>query len=1092
MKVLIANRGEVAIRIARAAAELGMPTVAIYSEDDARSLHTLAADEVLALAGAGPAAYLDAAHIVAAADASGCGLVHPGYGFLSEDASFAERCLENGLGFVGPSAAVLAQVGNKVRARTLAESVGIPVLEGSSVVESAAEAEAVFASFGGAPVIIKAIAGGGGRGIELVEREADIASAFDRCRSQVAAAFGTSDVFVERYLPSARHVEVQVVGDGHDVVHLWERECSIQRRRQKLIEMAPAPRLEPENRDRLLQAAVSFAKACNYSGLGTVEFLLAGSACYFLECNPRLQVEHTVTEAITGVDLVQTQLLIASGHTLADLGIAQDSIGPPRGMAMQLRLNTETLDPLNTIHLSSGTLSVFEPPNGPHTRVDTHGYAGYSTNPNFDSMLAKVVVDSADADLVTTIRRARRALSEFRVEGVATNRSLLQAILGRPEMESWDIDTTFVERHIASLAGPQPTESRRFFTTAAPPPPVSRAAKSDQMPAATVAVVAPLQALVSSIDVEVGDTVLAGQQVAMLEAMKMQHVVTTPAGVVSAITASLGEVVNEGQSLLEIDTTGAGGDLGVVLEAVDLDAIRPDLAEVLERIALTLDERRPDAVERRRRRGQRTARENVDDLCDDGSFLEYGQLIVAGQRRSRSLENLMENTPADGLVAGIGVVNGAAFGAEVGRTVVLAYDFTVLAGTQGAFNHKKTDRLLELAHTWRLPVIFFTEGGGGRPGDTDFADVSVTGLDIQTFTTFAAMSGEVPRIAVNSGYCFAGNAVIFGCADVTIATKNSSIGMAGPVMIEGAGLGSHRPQDVGPIEVQTANGVVDLVAEDEADAVALAKQLLSYFQGPVSKWSCADQRALRHVVPVNRKRVYDIRPAIETLADEGSVLELRRAYGRGMITSLVRIEGRPFGLFANDPMHLGGAIDAEAAEKAARFMQLCDAFDLPLISLCDTPGFMVGPESEKQAAVRRTSSMMVTGATLTVPLFLVCLRKGYGLGAMAMGAGSLRQPFSTVAWPTGEFGAMGLEGAAEIVWRNELDAAPDAGARQAVLDQRVGVLYEKGKALSVARHLEIDAVIDPAETRLWLTSGIQSASTARARSVKRRPFVDTW
>jgi acetyl-CoA carboxylase carboxyltransferase component len=601
-----------------------------------------------------------------------------------------------------------------------------------------------------------------------------------------------------------------------------------------------------------------------------------------------------------------------------------------------------------------------------------------------------------------------------------------------------------------------------------------------------------MQAIVTSVEVEVGDSVMAGQQVVILEAMKMQHVVVAPAGLVSAIAVAVGDVVNEGQSLVEIDTVATEGQLSVAPDAIDLDSIRPDLAEVLERIAGTLDERRPDAVERRRRKGQRTARENVDDLCDAGSFLEYGQLIVAGQRRIRSLENLMRDTPADGLVAGIGLVNGAAFGPEVSRTVVLAYDFTVLAGTQGAFSHKKTDRLLELAHEWRLPVVFFTEGGGGRPGDTDFADVSVAALDIPTFTTFAAMSGEVPRIAVNSGYCFAGNAVIFGCADVTIATRSSSIGMAGPVMIEGAGLGSHRPQDVGPIDVQAANGVVDLVAEDEADAVSLARRLLAFFQGPVGEWTCPDQRALRHVVPVNRKRAYDMRSAIGTLADEGSVLELRHAYGQGMITSLVRIEGRPFGLFANDPRHLGGAIDAEAAEKAARFMQLCDAFDLPLISLCDTPGFMVGPESERQAAVRRTGSMMVTGATLTVPLFMVCLRKGYGLGAMAMGAGSLRQPFSTVSWPTGEFGAMGLEGAAQIVWRNELDSASDDGARQAMLDHRVADLYEKGKALSVARYLEIDAVIDPAETRRWLVSGAHSASTARARSAKRRPFVDTW
>lgn len=1090
MKVLIANRGEIAIRIARAAAGIGVPATAIYSEDDARSLHTLAADEAVALSGVGPAAYLNGGQIIEAAIATGCDLVHPGYGFLSEDAAFAQDCADNGLGFVGPSPAVLAQVGDKVRARALAESLGIPVLDGSAEVESVAEAQHVFESFGAVPVMIKAIAGGGGRGMRVVERPADIESAFDRCRSEAASAFGRGEVFVERFLPSARHVEVQILGDGRDVVHLWERECSIQRRRQKLIEIAPAPRLDPELRNRLLQAAVSFAAACNYSSLGTVEFLLDDSECYFLECNPRLQVEHTVTEAVTGIDLVEIQLRIASGRTLVELGIAKDSIGSARGMAMQLRLNTETLDVQANIHPSSGTLSVFEPPSGAHTRVDTHGYAGFTTNPNFDSLLAKVVVHAPDGDLATTLRQARRAISEFHVEGIATNRPLLQALLARPELESWDVDTTFVERHLAALVGARASEQRRFFGAAE-----SAATNVDTRtgPAAgTVVVVAPLQAVVASIEVEVGDFVLAGQQVALLEAMKMQHVVVAPAGVVSAVVANVGEVVDAGQSLVLVDTTGAEGELSIMAEAIDLDTIRPDLAEVLERIARTLDANRPDAVKRRRARGQRTARENVDDLCDPDSFLEYGQLIVAGRRRTRSIENLMEATPADGLVAGIGVVNGAAFGAEVGRAVILAYDFTVLAGTQGAFNHKKTDRLLDLAHAWRLPVVFFTEGGGGRPGDTDFADVSFASLDISTFTTFAAMSGGALRIAVNSGYCFAGNAVLFGCADVTIATKNSSIGLAGPVMIEGAGLGSHRPQDVGPIEIQAPNGVVDLVAEDEADAVVLAKKTLSYFQGPVSGWKCSDQRALRHVVPVDRKRVYDMRSAIATLSDEGSVLELRRAYGPGMITSLVRIEGRPFGLFANEPRHLGGAIDAEAAEKTARFMQLCDAFDLPLISLCDTPGFMVGPESEKQAAVRRTASMMVTGATLNVPLFMVCLRKGYGLGAMAMGAGSLRQPFSTVAWPTGEFGAMGLEGAAEIVWRSELEAAPDDAARRAVLEKRVGDLYEKGGALSVARYLEIDAVIDPAETRRWLTTGIQSASTARARTAKRRPFIDTW
>lgn len=1091
MKVLIANRGEIAIRIARAATGIGVPATAIYSEDDARSLHTLAADEAIALRGTGPAAYLDQAQIIETAIAAGCDVVHPGYGFLSESAVFAQSCAENGLGFVGPSPSVLAQVGDKVRARALAESLGIRALDGSAAVESVAEAVAVFEAFGSEPVVVKAIAGGGGRGIQVVEQTADMERAFDSCRAEAASAFGRGEVFVERYVSSARHVEVQIVGDGHDVVHLWERECSLQRRRQKLIEVAPAPYLDKVLRDELVQVAVCFAAACNYSGLGTVEFLVAGSAWYFLECNPRLQVEHTVTEAVTGIDLVETQLRIAAGGRLADMGITQEAIGSGGGMAIQLRLNAETLDSAGNIHPSSGTVRVFEPPSGPHTRVDTHGYAGFRTNPNFDSLLAKVVVDTRDGDLGTMLRQAQRAISEFRVEGIATNRSLLQALLARTELESWDVDTTFVERHISDLVDIRPSDRQRFFS-APEPTPATAVSQADNAVEGLVVVVAPLQALVASIDVEVGDTVLAGQQVVVLEAMKMQHLVIAPAGVVNSITVSLGEVVDEGGALLAIETTDAEGELSVAGEAIDLDLMRPDLAEVLERIALTLDANRPDAVDSRRSRGQRTARENVNDLCDPDSFLEYGQLIVAGRRRTRSIEDLMESTPADGLVAGIGLVNGEAFGAEVGRTVVLAYDFTVLAGTQGAFNHKKTDRLLELAHAWKLPVVFFTEGGGGRPGDTDFADVSFASLDIPTFTTFAAMSGGAPRVAVNSGYCFAGNAVLFGCADVTIATKNSSIGLAGPVMIEGAGLGSHRPQDVGPIEVQAANGVVDLVADDEAEAVMLVKKALSYFQGPVNTWSCADQRALRHVVPVNRKRVYDMRSAIDTLADAGSVLELRRAYGPGMITSLVRIEGRPFGLFANEPRHLGGAIDAEAAEKTARFMQLCDAFELPLISLCDTPGFMVGPESEKQAAVRRTASMMVTGATLSVPLFMVCLRKGYGLGAMAMAAGSLRQPFSTVAWPTGEFGAMGLEGAAEIVWRKELDSAPDGAARRGLLERRVADLYEKGKALSVARYLEIDAVIDPAETRRWLMTGMQSASLARARRPKRRPFIDTW
>ena len=299
--------------------------------------------------------------------------------------------------------------------------------------------------------------------------------------------------------------------------------------------------------------------------------------------------------------------------------------------------------------------------------------------------------------------------------------------------------------------------------------------------------------------------------------------------------------------------------------------------------------------------------------------------------------------------------------------MVISYDYTVLAGTQGHMNHKKIDRMLSLTEQWKLPLVFYAEGGGGRPGDTD--RLGLTGLDGPSFVQFAKLSGLVPVIGVVSGYCFAGNAAMLGCCDVIIATKNASIGMGGPAMIEGGGLGVYHPAEVGPVSFQSPNGVIDILVEDEEEATSVAQKYLSYFQGTITEWKAPDQRLLRRAIPENRLRVYDIRTVIDLVADEGSVLEIRRDFGVGMITAFIRIEGKPFGLIANNPKHLGGAIDAAAGDKAARFLQLCDAFDIPIVSLCDTPGFMVGPEAEKTAIVRHVARMFVTGASLTVPLF---------------------------------------------------------------------------------------------------------------------------
>jgi acetyl-CoA carboxylase carboxyltransferase component len=518
-------------------------------------------------------------------------------------------------------------------------------------------------------------------------------------------------------------------------------------------------------------------------------------------------------------------------------------------------------------------------------------------------------------------------------------------------------------------------------------------------------------------------------------------------------------------------------------------AVRPELAELQARLAATSDAGRPDAVARRRRSGQRTARENVADLLDEGSFVEYGALALAAQRSTRPLEDLVRVSPADGLVCGVGTVNRALFGEARARAMVLAYDYTVFAGTQGLASHRKLDRMLALAAQWRVPIVLFAEGGGGRPNDTDTFTVSA--LDTPSFLSFASLSGLVPRVGIVSGRCFAGNAALLGCCDVIVATDDSNVGMGGPVMIEAGGLGSFAPEEIGPADVQTRNGVVDVRVRDEAEAVAVARRYLGYFQGTTVEWRCADQAALRAALPESRRRSYKIRPIVETLADEGSVLELRAGFGRSVVTALVRIEGRPLGLLASDTTQLSGAIDSDAADKAARFLQLCDAFGLPVVSLVDTPGFMVGPPAEATALVRHASRLFIAAGALSVPYLAVVLRRGYGLGAQALAGGHFHAPLLMASWPTGEFGGMNLEGAVRIGMRKQLEAIEDPTAREQAAQAMIAEAQERGKAINVASLLELDAVIDPAETRAWIVRALQAAPPRREADGRRR-VIDAW
>ena len=598
---------------------------------------------------------------------------------------------------------------------------------------------------------------------------------------------------------------------------------------------------------------------------------------------------------------------------------------------------------------------------------------------------------------------------------------------------------------------------------------------------------APFAGVVVSLQGGPGQHVSAGSALVVLEAMKMEHEVLAESdGVIEELAVTVGEAVQEGQLLMRL-VPGIARAAAVATGETDADrpaGQRADLRAVRERHEVGLDAARPDAVARRHEHGRRTARENLEDLVDEGSFVEYGPLLFAAQEQRRSREELIARTPADGLVAGVGSVEGQ-------PCVAMSYDYTVLAGTQGMRNHAKKDRLFEVAERRRLPIVLFAEGGGGRPGDVDMPIVA--GLDCRAFALFAELSGLVPLVGIASGYCFAGNAALLGCCDVVIATEDASIGMGGPAMIEGGGLGVFHPAEVGPIDVQHANGVVDLRAADDAEAVALAKHYLSYFTGARPPGAAPDQELLRDLIPEQRKRVYEVRRVIDALFDEGSVLELRDGFGAGMVTAFARVAGRPLGVIANDPMHLGGAIDADGADKAARFLQLCDAFELPVLLLCDTPGFMVGPDAERTATVRHFSRMFLAGASVSVPIGTIVLRKGYGLGAQAMAGGGFKAPLFTVAWPTAEFGAMGLEGAVRLGMRRELEAIEDEQERERVFEATVAAAYERGRGVNMAAYGEIDDVIDPADSRRWIETLFDPpAGDWRARPGKKRPNVDAW
>ena len=1156
MKLLVANRGEIAIRIMRAAAELGVATVGVAPADDRGSLHTGKADEVVALDGVGAAAYLDIEQLVQVAQAAGCDAVHPGYGFLSENPRFAAQCAAAGLTFVGPRAEILSLCGDKAQARASAVTAGIPVLRGIDRAVNVAEAQAFFAELGeGRAMMIKALGGGGGRGSRMVADAAEVAATYARCQAEALAAFGNGELYVEEFMQRARHVEVQILGDATGAItHLGERECSVQRFFQKIVEVAPAPALDAGVRDGIIDAAVRMARHIGYTNAGTFEFLVdaagadGGQPFAFIETNARLQVEHTVTEEVTGVDIVQAQLRIAAGATLAELGLAEPI--EPRGYAIQARVCMEAVGEDGAIRPASGTLAAYEAPSGPGMRTDGFGYAGYETSLHFDSLLAKVIGYASTGGLAAAIKRTHRALSEFRVEGVDTNIGFLQSILRHEDFAAGAVHTRFVDERMQELATtlahrqfvvPEGYDAEQqadgyagarvddssdplaLFTHDTQVKAAENAA-GDAEDSGPIQVTASVPGYLKSVSVSEGEEVANGQAIASIKYLELEHVVrSVTSGFVETVFLSVGDQVQQGDPIVELAPSENTAEIARDRVDHDPDLRRDDLALVDERRSFISDDFRAEKISRRHAKEQRSPAENISHLMD-GTFREYGPLVTAASWQKQQW--LRETTQADGLVMGIGNINGDLFDDERSRAVVVHYDYMVVAGTQGGRGHYKQDRIYELAGRYRLPLVLFAEGGGGRPGISggeraEAQDIAVeSGLrkpgqpaprsrhaavdvagrggggvptDSYTFTKLCDLSGLVPLVGVNSGRCFAGNTVMLASCDVIIAAENSTIGLGGPAMIEGGGLGIYTPEEVGPMSFQVPNGVVDILVKDDEAAITTTKQYLSYFQGSIDRWSARDQRRLRSVVPESRDELYDMREIILTVADEGSFLEIRKDFGVGIITGFVRVEGHPAGLIANNPHHLSGAVDSDASDKAARFLQLCDSFDIPVISLMDCPGIAAGPEQERTGLVRHVGRLFVTGANLTTPLFGVVVRKAYGMGVRAMCGGSSLEPFFTIAWPTAEFAEMTVEGRVNLTYGEELEGIDDESERAQITERLINAHIDRVQAAnSGGTNYGVDDVVDPSDTRAWLAQGLRSVPKVGPRKEKKRPNVDTW
>jgi acetyl/propionyl-CoA carboxylase alpha subunit/acetyl-CoA carboxylase carboxyltransferase component len=1124
-RVLICNRGEIAIRIARAASELGMDSTAVFASADALALHPRFATDAIEIgAGLAPvAAYLDMDAMIDAAKRTGCDCVHPGYGFLSENPDFARRCHAEGLTFIGPSADALGLFGDKVKARDLALSLDIPVVPGSSgVINDVADAARLAADIG-YPVILKAAAGGGGRGMRAVQTEAELAEALDRCRSEAEAAFRSGEVFLEKLIERPRHIEVQVLADHTgSTLHLFERDCSVQLRNQKVIEIAPAPNLDENLRARIHDDAIRLARAAGYSNAGTVEFLVLPEldSYYFIECNPRLQVEHTVTEEVTGVDLVALQFQVAAGNTLRELGIADQSAISTLGSAIQSRV----------VMTSPGEISAYRDPSGPGVRVDGSAYAGLSPNPSFDPLLAKLICTSR-AGFEAAAKRSRQALAAFQIAGIGTNLTQLQAIVSNEQFITGDARTTLLAEHnelthvepavsgsealtlldeqAARLTAGASAHSARQQSQQTTPRHDLPVADGDQ------AVACPMQASIVEISTQPGVSVAAGDAVMIVSAMKMETVITAPcAGIISEIAdLAEGDMVAAGQIVAAITP----GETGAPTTRPAIQTWQATLDEVatLKRLAEARLARGSDdpGVVRQRSRGKLTCRERIDLLLDDGSFREVGS--IAGFA-SYDESGISAFTPAN-MVGGWGEIEG--------RTgIVCADDFTSRGGHADGAIAAKSGYLDRLSMEMRVPSIRLLDGSSGGGSVTAMVPKQEKAGESSAKESSGAIKAGRPRVAGAGGSFLPGHlgSSMYAEQLATVPVVNMLLGsvvgigaakavlghfsvmvrdvaqlfVAGPPVVSHAMGYDITKEELGGWHIHCTNGSVDNLAESEEEAVAMTRRFLSYLPASVFEAppiiACSDPVGRREeelFTLISRKRTttFDVRRVVELLADESSFFELGPLWGTDQVTGFARFNGHTLGIIASDSQHAnGGALTADGCDKLTRHLDLCDLFHIPVLNLVDNPGFAVGVEHEINSTIRKGGEWMVAFAQTRIPIFTVLARRSFGVAGNNYATPRSR-PNVRVTWPAADVGGIPPEGGIEAAYKRQLAEAEDPAALRAELEARI----ESARGpVGPLNRFQLEEMVDPRDTRRLICEWVPQAYriVSQASSLVSRPL----